>query len=261
MGEFLKTTTSGGVARITLNRADLHNAFNEVFIAEIAAAFEEVGKRDDVRVVVLAGEGKSFCAGADVHWMKKMVGYSFEENVADAMELSSMLRAIYECPLPTIARVQGAALGGGVGLIAACDMAVAVESAQLGLTEARLGILPAVISPFVLRKIGPGEAKRFFQTAERFGAAEAKRIGLVSEVVANEAELDGAIAKLIDEIRKNGPEAVKASKRIIDEVMPVDWERVQATTTRRIAERRVSEEGQEGLKSFLEKRKPRWAQD
>jgi len=261
MAEFLKTQMESGIARITLIRADLHNAFNEVFIAEIAGAFAEVGKRDDVRVVVLGGEGKSFCAGADVNWMKKMVGYSFEENVADAMGLSSMLRTIYECPLPTIARVQGAALGGGVGLIAACDMAVAVEAAQFGLTEARLGILPAVISPFVLRKIGPGHAKRFFQTAERFGAAEAKRIGLVSEFVAGEAELDGAIGTLVDEIRKNGPEAVKASKRIIDEVMPVEWERVQALTTRRIAERRASEEGQEGLKSFLEKRKPRWAKD
>jgi len=260
MSQHLVIDKTGQIARVTLNRSDVHNAFNQEFITEIRQAFDGLGQRGDLRAIVLAGEGKSFCAGADVNWMKKMAGYSLDENVADAMGLAKMLRAVYECPLPTIARVHGAALGGGVGLIAACDVAVALESASFGLTEARLGILPAVISPFVLRKIGPGHAKRYFQTAERFDAAEAHRIGLVSEVADTVEQLDRKIDSIIDEIRKNGAAAVKASKRIIDEVMPIEWGQVAALTTRRIAEQRVSEEGQEGLKSFLEKREPKWAE-
>ncbi|MCK6456636.1 MAG: enoyl-CoA hydratase/isomerase family protein [Phycisphaerae bacterium] len=258
MAEYIREAVEAGIARIVLDRADLHNAFNDEMIRELTDAFAQIAARCDVRVVVLRGEGRSFCAGADVNWMKRMVGYSFDENVADAMALSSMLKSIYDCPVPVIARVHGTALGGGVGLIAACDMAVAVESATFGLTEARLGILPAVISPFVLRKIGPGHARRYFVTAERFSADEARRIGLISEVVATADDLDRRIAERTSEILKNGPEAVRAAKRIIDEVMPIDWPCVQALTAERIAERRVSAEGQEGLKSFLEKRAASW---
>ncbi len=243
---------------VTLARAELHNAFNEVVIAELTEAFAEVGRRDDVRVVVLAGEGKSFCAGADVNWMKRMVGYSFDENVADAMAMARMLRTIRECPKPVIARVHGAAIGGGVGLVAACDMAAAVESAVFSLSEVKLGIIPAVISPFVLEKIGPGQARRYALTAERFSAAEAQRIGLVHEVFPTAEAMDGWIAQTCDTLKANGPAALAEAKRILTEVGGVNWDEVQAKTAERIARVRVSPEGQEGLKAFLEKRTSGW---
>jgi len=259
MAEFVNQRIESGVATLTLNRPDLHNAFNEQVIAEIHAAFDSVGRRDDVRAVVLAGEGKSFCAGADVHWMSRMVGYSFDENLADALTLANMLRAIHDCPKPVIARVHGAALGGGTGLVAACDMAVALESAIFGFTEARLGIIPAVISPFALHKIGGTHARRYFLTAERFGAAEAMRIGLISHVAGSVADMDAWIETIIKEIRSNGAMAVTAAKGLIDDVLACPWDQVADLTGRRIAERRVSAEGQEGLKSFLEKRRPSWS--
>jgi methylglutaconyl-CoA hydratase len=248
----------GSIASISLSRPDLHNAFNEVVIAELTAAFEKAGKDESVRVVVLAGEGKSFCAGADVNWMRKMVDYTVEENVADAMAMARMLRMIRECPKPVIARIHGAAIGGGVGLVAACDIAVAVESAVFSLSEVKLGIIPAVISPFVLEKIGPGQFRRYALTAERFGAQEAKRIGLVHEVVGSEAELDQRIGEIAETLKANGPKALAACKRVMTDVTGVMWDKVQDLTARRIAELRVSDEGQEGLKAFLEKRKPKW---
>jgi len=260
MAEFLEVTVRDAVGRVTLNRPDLHNAFNEVFIAEITQAFEELGGLAGVRAIVLAGEGKSFCAGADVHWMKKMVGYSFDENVADAQLLARMLRTIHDCPKPVIAYVHGAALGGGTGVVAACDMAVALESAIFGFTEARLGIIPAVISPYALHKIGAAHARQYFLTAERFSAADAFRIGLVSHVAADRAAADAWLAQIIKEIKSNGPQAVTAAKALIDDVLSATWPNVAGLTAKRIAERRVSEEGQEGLKSFLEKRKPKWAE-
>lgn len=260
MAEFLSVAVSDAVGRVTLNRPDLHNAFNEVFIAEITKAFDELGRRAEVRAIVLVGEGKSFCAGADVNWMKKMVGYSFEENVADAQLLARMLRTIHDCPKPVIAFVHGAALGGGTGLVAACDMAVALDSAIFGFTEARLGIIPSVISPYALHKIGAAHARRYFLTAERFGAADAHRIGLVSHVAADRAAADAWLAQIIKEIKSNGPQAVTAAKGLIDDVLAATWENVAGLTAKRIAERRVAAEGQEGLKSFLEKRKPSWSE-
>lgn len=258
MGEMIRVETAGQMATLTLSRADLHNAFNEVMIGQITEAFVELGRRDNVRVVMLAGEGKSFCAGADVNWMKRMVDFTFEQNAEDANLLARMLRAIRECPKPVIARVHGAALGGGVGLTAACDIAVAVESAVFCLSEVKLGIVPAVISPFVMEKIGPGQMRRYGLTAERFSAAEAKRIGLIHEVFPTVEAMDAWIAEIGKTLMNNGPHAIASAKRILSEVAGVLWDEVQARTVETISRLRVSPEGQEGLKSFLEKRKPNW---
>ena len=249
-----------GVASITMNRPDLHNAFNDDMMKELTDAFGTLGADTKVRAVILAAEGKSFCAGADIHWMKRMVDYSLDQNIADANILARMLRSIRECPKPVIARVHGAAYGGGVGLIAAADMAVALRGAAFCLSEVKLGIVPAVISPFVLERIGPGAARRYALTAERFDADEAKRLGLVSEVVDTPGQLDEWIGEITKHILANGPTAVAACKQILSEVAGVSWDQVQARTTQRIAEIRVSPEGQEGLKAFLEKRKPKWAE-
>jgi methylglutaconyl-CoA hydratase len=260
MGSFLKITSAGPIAAVTLARPDLHNAFNDEMMKELAEAFGALGADDAVRAVVLSAEGKSFCAGADVNWMKRMVDYSFDQNIADANILAKMLRAIRECPKPVIARVHGAAYGGGVGLVAAADMAVAVRGTTFCLSEVKLGIVPAVISPFVLEKIGPGAARRYALTAERFDADEAKRLGLVNEVVETTEQLDAWIANITTHILANGPAAVAACKKILSEVAGVAWDQVQARTTQRIAEIRISPEGQEGLKAFLEKRKPEWTE-
>jgi len=258
MAEFVSVGAQDLVATVTLTRAALHNAFNEVVIAELTDAFRALDTDDAVRMIVLAAEGKSFCAGADINWMKRMVGYSFEKNLADANEMADMLRAIRECTKPVVARVHGAAIGGGVGLVAACDMTVAVRSAIFSLSEVKLGILPAVISPYVLEKIGAGAARRYAITAERFDAEEAKRIGLINEVVETADELDDWIACIARAVMGNGPKAVAACKKILSDVAGVPWDQVQALTTKRIAELRVSDEGQDGLKAFLEKREPGW---
>lgn len=258
MGEFVQIAIDGPVARVTLSRPELHNAFNEVMIGELHEAFTTLGKDNKVRAVILSGEGKSFCAGADLNWMKKMVDYTFEENVQDAHTLSAMLKAIHDCPKPVIARVHGAAFGGGVGLIAACDMAFSVEAASFCLSEVKLGLLPAVISPFVIKKIGQGHARRYFLTAERFKAAEARHIGLISDTVPDEATLDTVINDVVTAIVGNGPEAVSHCKVLIEKVCHFDWERAVDITTKMIAERRASAEGQEGMKAFLEKRQPGW---
>ncbi len=258
MGQFVRVERTGSVCRVHLARSELHNAFNEVMIAEITESFADLGRRDDVRVIVLAGEGKSFCAGGDVNWMRKTVGYTAEENVKDANAMATMLRTIRECPKPVIARVHGNAYGGGVGLTAACDIAVCAESAVFCLSEVKLGIVPAVISPFVLEKIGPGQMRRYGLTAERFDAAEAKRIGLVHEVFPAEADMDCGIATLCDLLIANGPRAIAVAKRVFTSVVGLPWDKVQELTTKTIAEVRASPEGQEGLRAFLEKRQPNW---
>jgi methylglutaconyl-CoA hydratase len=258
MSSFIRRSIEHHVATVTLNRPDLHNAFNDEVMREITDAFGELGESPDVRAIILAGEGKSFCAGADVHWMKRMVDYTFDENVADARVLSRMLLAIRNCSKPVIARIHGAALGGGVGLTAACDIAVAVKSAMFSLSEVKLGIIPAVISPFVIEKIGMGHMRRYGLTAERFDALEAKRIGLISETVDTAEAMDAWIANMVNTIKESAPGAIAVCKQVLREVQGLDWARVEALTTRRIAERRVSAEGQEGLKAFLDKRKPNW---
>ena len=260
MAQFVQQTIDNHRATVTIARPELHNAFNEVVIEELTAAFRALGENPAVRVIVLAGEGKSFCAGADVHWMKRMVGYSLDENHADAGAMAEMLRTIRACPKSVIARIHGAAIGGGVGLAAACDMAAAVKTAVFALTEVKLGIVPAVVSPYVMEKIGPGQMRRYALTAERFEADEAKRIGLLCEVFDTPAAMDAWIDKTCDRLIANGPEALAVCKEILREVQGADWNTKQDLTVKRIAERRVSPEGQEGLNAFLEKRRPNWAQ-
>ncbi|MEX0816074.1 MAG: enoyl-CoA hydratase-related protein [Gaiellales bacterium] len=242
----LRVEREGPLLRITLARPERRNAFDAALIAELANAFADVG---DARAVVLAGEGPSFCAGADVDWQRSSIDLSFEENVEDAMRLYRMLEVVDSCPAPVVARVQGHALGGGSGLVACADIAVAAEEAAFGFSEVRLGIIPAVISPFVLRKIGPGAARRYFLTGERFGADVALRIGLVHEVT---SDLDEVVEGVVEALLAGGPEAVRAAKRLARE-------RPEGLDTARIAaERRTSPEGQEGLRAFLEKRDPSW---
>lgn len=258
MAEYVQREIEGNVARVTIDRPDVHNAFNEVVIAELRDAFAELGADDRVRVIVLASSGKSFSAGADIVWMKRMVDYSIEENIKDATDLANMLRAIRDCPKPTIARVQGATFGGGVGLVAACDLSVVVRDAIFCLSEVKLGIVPAVISPYLMEKIGPGATRRFALTAERFDANEAQRVGLVTEVVDFADDLDPWIGKRVEWLSGNSPKALAVCKKTMTEVASFAWDEVQRLTTRRIAELRVSDEGQEGLNAFLDKRKPNW---
>ena len=258
--QFLTTERAGGVERLTLNRPDVRNAFNEHVIAELtawAARAREAAERHDIRVVVIGGAGNIFCAGADVTWMSKTVHYTEDENLRDAMAMSRMFAAINELPIAVIGRVQGAALGGGAGLAAVCDIVVAEDAALFGFTETRLGILPAVISPFALAKIGQGAARELFLTGARFTAARAKEIGLVHAVVPA-AELDTAVQRYVDELMSAGPEAVAAAKALIPNVWGRPIADAMPITAAAIAARRVSAEGQEGLKAFLEKRKPVW---
>lgn len=246
-----------GVALVTLNRPEIHNAFNDEMIYELTLVFQELAKAEAVRVVLLNAAGPSFCAGADLNWMKRMADYRFEENQADAKVLHNMLYAVMTCPKPVIAHVQGAALGGGVGLVAACDMAFAHEEALFGLSEVRLGLIPAVISPFVIRKIGETGASEFFLTGERFSAAVARDLGLVQGMGAPE-EIRQVIQAKIAALKNCAPEAVAASKQLIREVVSSEWKNVGELTSQRIAERRESKEGREGMTAFLEKRKPNW---
>ena len=254
------TRIDGAVATVTLNRPDVHNAFDEEMIADLCDTFIALAKPDGVRVVVLKAEGKSFSAGGDLGWMQRAAGYTQKQNVADARNLGAMLHALHSLPKPTIALVQGAAYGGGVGLVAACDVAIGVERAKFCLSEVKLGLIPSVISPYVLAAMGSRAARRYFLTAEVFGAAEAHRIGLLHEVVADDAALAEKANTLITTLLQNGPEAVAAAKNLIFamENRPIGDEVVEETA-HIIAARRASAEGKEGIKAFLEKRKPTWA--
>jgi methylglutaconyl-CoA hydratase len=247
-----------GVATVTLNRPEKHNAFDDIIIAELREAFDALAQRDDVKVVILASSGKSFSAGADLGWMKRMAEYDFGHNLKDAELLAGMLKALHELPQPTIARVQGAAFGGAVGLVSCCDMAVGSERASFSLSEVKIGLIPATIAPYVIKAIGERASRRYFTTAERFSAKEAHRIGLLSEVVPDD-QLDEAIDALLDALLANGPDAVRAAKDLIASVAgrDISAELVEDTCVR-IAHIRVSEEGQEGLGAFLNKRSPNW---
>jgi methylglutaconyl-CoA hydratase len=258
--QFLISQRDGPVERLTLNRPDVRNAFNELVIAELTGWAEGIAAMtagDRPRVVVLAGAGATFCAGADVAWMAKMVRYTEAENVRDAQAMSRMFGALDTLPVPLIGRVHGAALGGGAGLAAVCDIVVADQGALFGFTEVKLGILPAVISPFALGKIGRSAARELFLTGARFSAARAKEIGLVHAVVPT-AELDAAIATYVKELLTAGPEAVAAAKGLIPIVSNAAPTDVSTITAAAIAARRVSPEGQEGLRAFLDKRAPSW---
>lgn len=245
---------------MTLNRPEVRNAFNAALIEELRLAFEDIGSRGpgEIRAVVLAGAGQMFCAGADVNWMRESLQYSEEENRADATRMAKMFDTINRCPVPVIGRIHGAALGGGAGLAAVCDVVVAAEGTLFAFSEAKLGIAPAVISPFVLAKIGQSHARALFLTAERFGAERALQIGL-AHIVTSPEQLDDEVERLLKEIMSSSPRAVARAKELISQVPKLSTEEAMQTTTRAIAALRVSEEGQEGLKAFLEKRKPGWA--
>jgi methylglutaconyl-CoA hydratase len=242
----LRIGRDGPRLRVTIARPERRNAFDAALIAELAAAFSDVS---DARVVILAGDGPSFCAGADVDWQRSAIDLSYDENVEDAMRLYGMMEAIDGCPAPVVARVQGYALGGGSGVVACCDVAIAGEDAVFGFSEVKLGIIPAVISPFVVPRIGAGAARRYFLTGERFDARTALRIGLVHEVT---GDLDAAVDRVVAELLTSGPEAAREAKRLVRE-------RPTGVDTAHIAARlRTSTEGQDGLRAFLERRKPGW---
>jgi methylglutaconyl-CoA hydratase len=247
-----------GVATLTMNRPEVHNAFDDHLIAELTARLRELDREQAIRVVVLAANGKSFSAGADLNWMKRMAQYSEGENLRDAVSLASLMHTLSEMSKPTVARVGGSAFGGGVGLVAACDIAIAARGALFSLSEVRLGLIPAVISPFVIGAIGERQARRYFLTAERFDAAEALRIGLVHRVV-EDSELGAAVGAVVDELLKGGPKAQTAAKHLIASVAnrPID-QQVLEDTAARIASIRVTPEGKEGIAAFLEKRPAGW---
>jgi methylglutaconyl-CoA hydratase len=260
--EHLATRRDGPVEYLTLNRPEVRNAFNERVIAELsewAARTRDAAERRDVRVAVLGGAGKTFSAGADVAWMSRALGYTEEENVRDATAMSRMFNALNDLPLALIGRVQGAALGGGAGLAAVCDIVVAADTAVFGFTEVKLGIIPAVISPFALAKIGPSAARELFLTGGRFSAHRAREVGLVHAIVP-EMELDDAVDGFVRELLTAGPEAVGAAKALIAQVRGRTPSDAVEITSRAIATRRVSAEGQEGLRAFLDKRAPRWSE-
>jgi len=254
----LTVSAQGAVATITLARPEVRNAFSDLVIEEITAAFTEVGARAHIRAVVLAAEGTAFCAGADLHWMRRMADYTREENLADAGKLAAMLRTMDQCPKPTIARVQGDVYAGGLGLVAACDMAVAVDSAHFCLSEVKIGLIPATIAPYVIRAMGTRAAQRYFVTGERFTAHEALRIGLIHETVPA-AQLDARITALLDALTSASPQAVTAAKRLVHDVAGrVINNALIDDTISAIADIRASTEGKEGVQAFLQKRQPDW---
>jgi methylglutaconyl-CoA hydratase len=260
MSEFtrLRRVSEGPVSRVFLARPEVRNAFDDVLIEELTRVFTEIGQDPAARVVVLSGDGPSFCAGADIAWMRKAGGYGREENEADALRMARMLRTIDACPIPVVALAHGAAIGGGVGLVAAADIAIAAEGTVFSLGEVKLGILPSVISPYVLRAIGPRQARDLFLTGDRFDAREAMRIGLVHGLASAE-ELESAGRRKVDSLLSSGPEAIRTAKRLIEEVTGLGPDEAMPLTIRTLAERRASEEAKEGLSAFLEKRKPGWA--
>lgn len=259
MSENHLVTIENGVATVTLNRPELHNAFDDALIAGLTATFERLGADPAVRVVVLRGAGKSFCAGGDLGWMRRMAGYGEAENIADATRLATMLRALDQLPRPTIAAVHGACFAGGMGLVACADIAIAADDAVFCLSEVRLGLVPATISPYVVRAMGARAARRYFLTAERFRAAEALRLGFVHEVVPA-VELDAAVARLVATLMESATGAQARSKELVAQVadQPIS-DALIGLTARVIAEARASEEAREGLAAFFEKRKPRWS--
>jgi methylglutaconyl-CoA hydratase len=253
----LTRTDENEVATVTLARPDSHNALNAALIEELTRCFDEISDDDGVRVVVLAGEGRSFCAGADIGYMREMAGFSYEENFEDARRLAMMYWTIDECPKPLVARVQGAAMGGGAGLVAAADVAVADAEARFAFSEVRLGIAPASISPFVVRKIGASHARSLFVTGERFDAERASVIGLIHKVVSGEG-LDSAVEEKVGELLQGGPVAQATIKALLRRLETTEPMEAPGLTARVISELRTGEEGQEGLAAFLEKREPHW---
>lgn len=248
---------NNNLATIILNRPELHNAFNEVMIQELTEIFTLLSKDKKIRVITLTGNGESFCAGADLNWMKKMAGFTKKENLADSKRLHKMLETVYRCSKPVIAKVNGSAIGGGVGLVAAADIALAYDTAKMRLSEVRLGLIPSVISPFVIKKIGEAYAREYFLTAESFDAAKARQMNLVNDIGSRE-EIEKKIEEKIKLLLAAGPEALAVCKHLIEKVSAQPIEKIATFTSSKIAERRASKEGKEGIQAFLEKRKPIW---
>lgn len=261
MSTTLAIRREGAVARVDLNRPEVRNAFNDEVVAELTEAFSTLGADSSLRAIVLGGQGKAFCAGADLNWMRAMAGYDWEGNRADAAKLAQMLWTIYACPLPVVGRVHGDCYAGGVGLAAVCDVLVAAEGVQFCLSEARLGLLPATIGPYVIKTLGEQASRRYFLTAERFDAARAHALGFVHEL-APAGELDARVDAVVAALVANGPAAVKACKQLVQDVAgrPIDAA-LREDTARRIADIRGSAEGREGVQSFLDKRSPAWKLD
>ncbi|MFA7268309.1 MAG: enoyl-CoA hydratase/isomerase family protein [Sterolibacterium sp.] len=262
MYQNILTEVDHGVGMLTLNRPERHNAFDDALIAELIDAIGMMADDDDVRVLVISSRGKSFCAGGDLNWMRRAAEFSAEDSLSDARRLAEMLRCVAQMPKPTVARVQGPAYGGGVGLVAACDIAIATYEAQFSLSEVKLGIIPAVIGPYIIAAIGERYARRYMLTAERFAAAEAYRIGLVHEIVPDEAALDEAIGEIVDMLLKNSPNALRECKEMIRAVAsrPIGAEVIE-DTAQLSCRLRASDEGREGMSAFLEKRQPKWVVD
>jgi methylglutaconyl-CoA hydratase len=259
--DFLETIlfeVERATGRVTLNRPEIHNAFNDVMLAELIEVFKEIeNRKGEIRVVVLTGNGKSFCAGADLNWMKKMIDYSYEENIEDSNQVSECMYRLYSLPQPTVCRANGAAIGGGMGLVAACDIVVAREEAVFSLSEVKLGLVPACISPYVVKRAGESRCREFFLSGERIPARKALTAGLVNEVVPI-AELDAAVDRWVEQFLKNGPEALAICKQLLEKVPGMPLDKAKGYTADVIARLRISKEGQEGMNAFLEKRSPAW---
>jgi methylglutaconyl-CoA hydratase len=255
----IKLEIKGKVARVTLNRPEIRNAFNEVMIAEMTEAFKYINGRDDLRVVVVTGEGKAFCAGADLKWMKGVMEYSYEQNLQDSQNLSDMFAQMANCPLPTIARVDGPAIGGGTGMVAVNDIVIASPNAVFSLSEVKLGLVPACISPYVIRRMGDKNCREYFLTGERLDANKALAAGLVNRVVP-EDKLDEEVDKLVGQLISSGPNALNWCKQLLDKVPWMTQKEFGKYTAEVITKLRMSEEGQEGMKAFFEKRKPKWCE-
>jgi len=258
MPETISVDIAGRIARVWLDRPSVHNAFNAAMIRELRAALAGLGDEAGARVVILSGRGKSFCAGADLNWMREIVRYSYEQNLEESTALADFLHELYAFPKPTIARVAGAAIGGGVGFLAACDIVVADEAAQFGLSEVKIGLVPACIAPYVIRRTGEGRARRFFLTGERFDAARAATLGLV-DAVAPAGRLDEETDAIASHLLSSGPDALAVCKDLLRRVPGLDFAEARRLTAETIARLRIGAEGQEGMAAFLEKRPPKWA--
>lgn len=248
------------IARVVFNRPEVHNAFNSKMIGEIEDAFKKIKSDDSARVVILTGQGESFCAGADINWMREIIDYSYEQNLEESLQLAEVLHSIYTLPKPTIAQVNGTAIGGGNGFLSACDISVASDDAKFGLSEVKIGLIPAAISPYVMRRIGESKAREYFLTGKRISAHKALEIGLVNEVVPAD-KLEATVLDIAHLLLTSGPEAIAACKELIDKTTRMNFEEVKKFTAQMIANLRISPEGQEGMAAFLEKRKPKWVKN
>lgn len=255
--ETLQITKKDDIVTVALNRPDVHNAMNESLIKELTKCFQQLSRDDTVRVVTLTGNGKSFCSGADLTWMKSMVSFSKQQNEKDSRLLLDMFENIYSCPKPVIGRINGPAFGGGLGLLAVCDITITIPEIKFGFSEVKLGIIPAVISTFVAPRMKPADMRRFFITGERFDSVMAQNVGLIDLIVPSD-KLDDAVSSSVEQLRSSGPNAILQIKHLIDSLRTMDVKEYKEFTVKKISELRVSEEGQEGMTAFLEKRKPNW---